>query len=74
MTGPVENYAVNVPEDFIGYVCAELSDRGGLIVAMDNSGGVYDIRAQMPNGTMSGFEPWLAKTTLGRGTLKRVDD
>ena len=74
MPTPTEKYAVNVPEDFIGYVCAELSDRGGLIVGMDNSGGIYDIRAQMPNGAMSGFEPWLAKTTLGRGTLRRVDD
>jgi translation elongation factor EF-G len=64
------NYSVNVPEQFIGHVCAELSDRGGLIVAMDNMNGIYDIRAEMPDGTMTDFEIWLGKTTQGRGVLK----
>ena len=67
------NYLVNVPEEFIGDVCGELSIRGGLIFAMDNNDGVYDIRASMPVGSMTGFDSWLAKIT-DRGSLKRLDD
>jgi elongation factor G len=74
MTAQPEKYSVNVPEDFIGDVCAELNDRRGLIIAMDNRDGIYDIRAQMPAGAMAGFESWLNKITLGRGTLTRSDD
>ena len=69
----VPNYSVNVPEEYIGDVCGQLSGRGGLIVAMDNNAGAYDIRALMPEGSMSGFEGWLSKVTLGRGLLKRLD-
>lgn len=68
-----ENYVVNAPEEFIGDVCGELSNRGGLIVAMNDNRGVYEIRAQMPIGSMTAFESWLAKTTFDRGSMKRID-
>lgn len=73
MDGYVPNFSVSVPEEYIGDVCAQLTDRGGLIVAMDDAGGVYDIRALVSDAAMNGFESWLRTATFGRGLLKRLD-
>jgi translation elongation factor EF-G len=67
-------YLLSVPEDVLGYVMGELSNRGGLISAMANESGVFEVRAEMPDGSMLGFETWLAKTTFNRGSVRRIDD
>lgn len=69
-----ERYLLNVPEDVIGHVMGELSNRGGVIFGVNNNSGIFEVRAEMPDGSMASFESWLAKTALGRGTLRRIDD
>ncbi len=63
----------HVPEDFIRDICSEVSVRGGQMIAMDSREGIYEIRAQVPLGSMAGFESWLTKITFGRGSMKRID-
>jgi hypothetical protein len=41
---------------------------------MANESGVFEVRAEMPDGSMLGFETWLAKTTFNRGSVRRIDD
>ena len=73
MDSYVPNYSISVPEEYIGDVCTQLTDRGGIIVTMDDAAGVYDIRALVTDAAMDGFESWLHKATSGRGLLKHLN-
>jgi hypothetical protein len=37
-----------VPEEFVGFACAELAARQGMITGMDAPGGTITIRASLP--------------------------
>jgi translation elongation factor EF-G len=68
-----ETYLLSIPEDVVGDVMGELSVRGGWICHMKNDTGVFEVRAEMPDGSMTDFKSWLAKTTLNRGSVRRID-
>jgi len=64
-----KNYAVSVPEEYLGEVAGELTVRGAEFEGIDNDGGLAVIRARANPEAMEGFKDWLNESTGGSGNF-----
>ncbi|MBO7377001.1 MAG: elongation factor G [Clostridia bacterium] len=68
LTEPIMKVTVIVPEDYLGPVSGDLIGRRGLILSQDmQSGGVWEIVANVPLSNMFGYSTDLRSRTQGRG-------
>ena len=63
---PVMDVEVRVPEEYMGDVIGDLNSRRGTIGGMEATGGVQEIRSQVPLANMFGYVNDLRSKTQGR--------
>ena len=51
----------------------ELGSRRGVIYAMNKDSGVFEVCAEMPDGSMTDFDYWLSKTASNRGSIRHIE-
>ncbi len=66
---PIMTVSVTTPEEFMGSVCADLSERRGTIVAMADQDGKKIITADVPLVEMLGYSSALRTLTYGEGVF-----
>ena len=66
---PIMTVSVTTPEDFMGSVCGDLSERRGLIIAMADHDGKKIITADVPLVEMLGYSSALRALTYGEGVF-----
>ena len=64
---PIMSAAVVVPEDAVGDVIGDLNGRRGRPLGMEPSGGMTEIKAEVPMAEMLNYAPDLRSITGGRG-------
>ena len=68
LTEPIMKVTVIVPDDYMGGVTGDLVGRRGTILSQDTqSGGVWEITANVPLSNMFGYSTDLRSRTQGRG-------
>ena len=68
LTEPIMKVTVIVPDDYMGAVSGDLVGRRGLILGQDmQTGGVWEITANVPLSNMFGYSTDLRSKTQGRG-------
>ena len=68
LTEPIMKVMVIVPDDYMGGVTGDLVGRRGTILSQDTqSGGVWEITANVPLSNMFGYSTDLRSRTQGRG-------
>ena len=68
LTEPIMKVTVIVPDDYLGGVTGDLVGRRGTILSQDTqSGGVWEITANVPLSNMFGYSTDLRSRTQGRG-------
>jgi elongation factor G len=65
---PIMSVEVTTPDDVVGPVAVDLSQRGGHISAMETRGSACDITATLPLSRLLGYATDLAALTGGRGS------
>ena len=60
---------LKVPEDAVGRVLGELSNRGGWIDAMNRENGSVSVEARAPVIEIPDYKRWFEKYTNGKGEL-----
>jgi len=66
---PIMTVNVTTPENFMGSVCGDLSERRGLIIAMADHEGKKVITADVPLVEMLGYSSALRALTYGEGVF-----
>ncbi len=74
---PIMRIDINVPEDFMGSIVADIGRRRGLVNAMRARGQLRNVDGQVPLAEARGYATELRSMTQGRGTFtlefKRYD-
>jgi elongation factor G len=65
---PIMGVEVETPEDYMGDVMGDLSRRRGLILGMDDVGGVKVLKAEVPLAEMFQYSTTLRSMSQGRAT------
>ncbi len=65
---PIMAVEVETPEDYMGDVMGDLSRRRGMILGMDDVGGVKALKAEVPLSEMFGYSTTLRSMSQGRAT------
>ena len=66
---PIMDVEVTVPQDYMGDVMGNISEKRGKIDGMESKGNAQIIRASMPLAEMFGYATTLRSITQGRGTF-----
>jgi elongation factor G len=66
---PVMKLVVSTPADFVGEVISYLTQKGGIVLSMENHPGREAINAEAPLIKMFGFTTGLRSLTQGRGSF-----
>lgn len=69
MLEPVMEVDIECPSDFVGEAMSQVTQRGGIIVSMDEKSGGNVIHAQAPMAQMFGFSTNLRSVTQGRASF-----
>jgi elongation factor G len=64
---PIMHVTVSVPEDAVGDVIGDLNSRRGRPLGMEPSGGMTEVRAEVPMAEMLSYAPDLRSITGGQG-------
>jgi len=65
---PIMAVEVETPEDYMGDVMGDLNRRRGMILGMDDVGGVKALKAEVPLSEMFGYSTTLRSMSQGRAT------
>lgn len=65
---PIMGVEVETPEDYMGDVMGDLNRRRGVILGMDDVGGVKALKAEVPLSEMFGYSTTLRSMSQGRAT------
>ena len=65
---PIMSVEVETPEDYMGDVVGDLNRRRGVIMGMDDIGGIKAIKAEVPLSEMFGYSTTLRSMSQGRAT------
>jgi elongation factor G len=65
---PMMAVEVETPEDFMGNVMGDLSGRRGIVLGMEDVGGMKVIRAEVPLAEMFGYATQMRSLTQGRAS------
>ncbi|MDD4907299.1 MAG: elongation factor G, partial [Methylobacter tundripaludum] len=65
---PIMAVEVETPEDYMGDVVGDLSRRRGVILGMDDNGGIKLLKAEVPLAEMFGYSTTLRSLSQGRAT------
>ncbi len=66
---PVMNVDIESPSEFIGDAMSQITQRGGIILSMEEKTGGNIVHAQAPMASMFGFSTTLRSVTQGRATF-----
>ena len=66
---PVMSVEITTPEEFMGDVMSDLSQRRGKPQGMDTRGGTQIVKAQVPMAEMLNYSPALTSMTQGRANF-----
>ena len=66
---PVANLTVFVEEKYLGDVMSDLSGKRGKILGQDSSGGIAEIRAEVPQAELMRYSIDLRSITSGTGSF-----
>lgn len=69
MLEPVMEVDIECPSEFVGDAMSQITQRGGIIVSMDEKSGGNVIHAQAPMAQMFGFSTNLRSVTQGRASF-----
>lgn len=69
MLEPVMDVDIECPSEFVGDAMSQITQRGGIIVSMDEKSGGNVIHAQAPMAQMFGFSTNLRSVTQGRASF-----
>ena len=69
MLEPVMEVDIESPSEFVGDAMSQITQRGGIIVSMDEKSGGNIIHAQAPMAQMFGFSTNLRSVTQGRASF-----
>ena len=65
---PIMAVEVETPEDYMGDVMGDLNRRRGMILGMDDVGGIKALKAEVPLSEMFGYSTSLRSMSQGRAT------
>ena len=71
---PIWNIWVEVPDDCVGDIMADLPRRRGTVMGSSGTGGLQTIEAQVPASEMSTYATDLRSMTQGRGSFRTEFD
>ena len=71
---PVMKVQASAPSEYIGDVISTITQRGGIVLSMENRTGSDTVVAECPLEKMFGYTTVLRSSTQGRGTFSMEFD